>query len=265
MTVDQDRALGEPELLPLELSMPSPFAALTGRTVLVTGGGSGLGAATAEVLAATGMCVAVADLLPETAETCADRITSAGGRALGIGLDVRSDADAQRVVEDVAGRFGALDVLINCAGTDVSLPFGDISAEAFDRVIDVNLRGPAVMVRAALPHLKRSDRGHVINIGSTASLRAWSNASAYHASKFGVRGLSEGLFTELRDFGIRVTTVIAGGMQTPFILDRFPETPLDLLQDPRNVALAIRFVLDMPPETVVSEITVLPVRETSWP
>ena len=85
MTVDQDRALGKPELLPLELSMPSPFAALTGRTVLVTGGGSGLGAATAEVLAATGMCVAVADLLPETAETCADRISADGGRAIGIG------------------------------------------------------------------------------------------------------------------------------------------------------------------------------------
>ena len=62
------------------------------------------------------------------------------------------------------------------------------------------------MIRAALPHLTASDRAHIVNIGSTASLRAWQNASAYHASKFGVRGLSEGLFTELRDFGIRMTT-----------------------------------------------------------
>ena len=65
-----------------------------------------------------------------------------GGRALGIALDVRSDEDAQRAVGDVVGRFGGLDVLINNAGTDVSLPFGDISAEAFDRIIEVNLRGP---------------------------------------------------------------------------------------------------------------------------
>src|SRR4029078_2002265 len=75
MTVDQARALGEPELLPLEVSMPSPFTALTGRTVLVTGGGSGLGAATAEVLAATGMCVAVGELLRETAHARRDRIS----------------------------------------------------------------------------------------------------------------------------------------------------------------------------------------------
>ena len=97
------------------------------------------------------------------------------------------------------------------------------------------------------------------------SSRCWSNASAYHASKWGLRGLGQGLFTELRDVGIRVTTVFAGGMRTPFILDRFPDVPLGVLQDPRNVALAIRFALEMPPDTVIPEMTVLPVRETSWP
>ncbi len=162
-------------------------------------------------------------------------------------------------------RFGGLDVLINSAGTDVTAPFADLSAESLERVIDVNLLGPAVMIRAALPHLTASDRAHIVNIGSTASFRGWSNASAYHASKWGIRGLGQGLFTELRDVGIRVTTVFAGGMRTPFILDRFPDVPLDVLQDPRNVALAIRFALEMPPDTVIPEITVLPVRETSWP
>ena len=119
-------------------------------------------------------------------------------------------------------------------------------------------------VRAALPELRRA-QGHVVNIASTAAFRGWPNASAYHASKWGLRGLGQGLFTELREHGIRLTTVFAGGMRTPFILDRFPDTPLDVLQDPRTVALAIRAVLDLPPESVVPEITVLPMRETSWP
>ena len=120
------------------------------------------------------------------------------------------------------------------------------------------------MTRAALPAL-RATRGAVVNIASTAAFRGWPNASAYHASKWGLRGLGQGLFTELREHGIRVTTVFAGGMRTPFILDRFPDTPLDVLQDPRTVALAIRSVLELPADSVVPEITVLPMRETSWP
>jgi NAD(P)-dependent dehydrogenase (short-subunit alcohol dehydrogenase family) len=246
-------------------TMRSPGSATDDRVVLVTGGASGLGAATADVLAGAGFRVVVADLQAEAAERTAERLAERGDAALGLRLDVRDPASAAEAVGRVAEELGALDVLINNAGTDLTLPFDEIPAEAFDRVIDVNLRGPAVMLRAALPALRRSNRPQVVNISSTAAFRGWPNASAYHASKWGLRGLGQGLFTELREDGIRLTTVFAGGMQTPFILERFPETPLDVLQDPRNVAETIRFVLSLPPESVIPEITVLPVRETSWP
>ena len=102
-------------------------------------------------------------------------------------------------------------------------------------------------------------------MASTAARRAWPNASAYHASKWGLMGLSHALHAELRAEGLKVSAVIAGGMRTPFLLDRFPDIDVDTLQDPANVARAVRFVLTQPAETVVPEIMVLPMRETSWP
>jgi NAD(P)-dependent dehydrogenase (short-subunit alcohol dehydrogenase family) len=135
----------------------------------------------------------------------------------------------------------------------------------WDRILAVNLRGPFVASKAALEAMRRVRRGHIVNVVSTAAKRAWANASAYHASKWGLLGFSHALHVEARAVGVKVTAVIAGGMRTPFLLDRFPDLDPGLLQDPRNVADAIRFVLTQPDETVVPELTVIPMRETSWP
>ena len=107
--------------------------------------------------------------------------------------------------------------------------------------------------------------GHIVNVASTASKRAWPNASAYHATKWGLLGLSHALHAELRPRGIKVSAVVAGGMRTPFLLDRFPDIDPKVLQDPMNVARAIRFILTQPEEAVVPEMMVIPMRETSWP
>jgi short-subunit dehydrogenase len=113
--------------------------------------------------------------------------------------------------------------------------------------------------------MRKHGGGHIVNVVSTAAKRAWANASAYHASKWGLLGLSHALHVEGRKHRIKVTAVIAGGMRTPFILERFPDTDPGLLQDPRNVAETIRFVLTQPEESVIPEVMVLPMRETSWP
>lgn len=113
--------------------------------------------------------------------------------------------------------------------------------------------------------MRQQGSGHIINIASTAAKRAWPNASAYHASKWGLLGFSHALHAELRPHNIKVTAVIAGGMRTPFLLDRFPDIDLSTLQDPINVARTVQAVLLLPDETVVPEITVLPMCETSWP
>jgi NAD(P)-dependent dehydrogenase (short-subunit alcohol dehydrogenase family) len=238
---------------------------LAGRVVLVTGAGSGLGAATCVVLAEAGMFVVAGDLDAATAAGVAARIEGAGGSAFGAALDVRDQGSADALVSATLDRYGRLDVLVNNAGTDVTKPFGEMTLAEFDRVIDVNLRGPANLIRAALPALRGSEAPAIVDICSTAAKRTWPNAAAYHASKWGLLGLSHALHAELRSQGIRVTAVVAGGMRTPFILDRFPDVDPATLQDPATVAATIRWTLELPPESVVPEVTVLPMRETSWP
>src|SRR5690606_879700 len=134
----------------------------------------------------------------------------------------------------------------------------------WERIVRTNLTGVFLVSREACAAIGGRG-GAIVNVASTASKRAWPNASAYHATKWGVLGLSYALHAELRAQRIKVCAIVAGGMRTPFLLDRFPDIDPGLLQDPRNVARAVRFVLEQPEETVVPEMMVLPMRETSWP
>jgi NAD(P)-dependent dehydrogenase (short-subunit alcohol dehydrogenase family) len=162
-------------------------------------------------------------------------------------------------------RFGGLDVLVNNAATDLTVSVEEFTVEQWKRVVDVNLVGPFLCAKAVFPHMRARGGGSIVNVASTAAKRAWANASAYHASKWGLMGFSHALHVEGRPFGIKVTALVSGGMRTPFLLERFPDIDLELLQEPRNVAETVRFVLTRPPETVIPEMMVLPMRETSWP
>jgi len=248
-------------------NLPSAAATdlLAGKVALVTGGGSGLGAATSEMLASAGARVVVADLRPESAERVADGLPNGASPHLALSLDVRDDASIETAIRTILGACGRLDIVVNCAGTDVTLPVDELSVEDIDRVLDTNLRGPFLLSRLAFAQMKQQGGGQVVNIISTAAKRAWPNASAYHASKWGLLGLSHALHVEGRAHNIGVTAIVSGGMRTPFLLDRFPDIDVETLQDPRNVAETIRFVLSQPRGTVIPEVTVLPIRETSWP
>ncbi|TCP06778.1 SDR family oxidoreductase [Caldimonas thermodepolymerans] len=241
---------------------------LEGQVALVTGAGQGLGAAIARTLAAGGARVVVADLRGPGCEQVAGEIEAAGGQALPLQLDVADAGSATAAVEHAVQAFGALDILVNNAGIDVTKPVDELTFAEWDRVIATNLRGPFVMSKCALPVLREGDRGRggqIVNVASTAARRAWPNASAYHASKWGLLGLSHALHAEFRPHGVRVSALIAGGMRTPFLLDRFEGIDPGKLQDPANVAVAVRFLLTMPRESVIPEMMVLPLMETSWP
>ncbi|HWP17979.1 MAG TPA: SDR family oxidoreductase [Burkholderiaceae bacterium] len=241
---------------------------LQDQVALVTGAGRGLGAEIARALAQSGCRVAVADLDPALAERTAGEIDKAGGHALPVVLDVAEPKAAREAVDRVVSHFGSLDILVNNAGTDVTKSIDELSFEEWDRVLATNLRGPFVLSKVALDALRRGDQGRggqILNVASTAAKRCWPNASAYHASKWGLVGLSHALHAELRPHGVRVSTLVAGGMRTPFLLDRFPGIDESKLQDPANVAWAVRFLLSMPRESVIPEMMVLPVQETSWP
>lgn len=234
------------------------------KVVLITGGGQGLGEQITRVLAEAGAIVIPADVKEEKVKLLADDLTNQGKKAEGMVLDVTNADNVKQTLTAIVQKYGKLDVVINNAGIDVTKNIFDMTVEEFDRVISVNLHGPFVVSKFALVHMREKKSGHIVNIASTAALRGWSEASAYHASKWGLRGLGQALFTEARKENVKVTTVIAGGMKTPFILERFPEAAPNL-QDPKNVAETIRFVLGTPDETDIPEVMVIPMKETSWP
>lgn len=238
---------------------------LTGQVALITGGARGLGEAICGSLAEAGVRVIIADIRYELAEEVAERMQAAGCDVSAIELDVCDEQGIARAMQQIKEKYGKLDVLVNNAGTDKTVPITEMGIGDWDRVLGVNLRGPFVTSKYALAMMQEQGHGHIINIVSTAAKRAWANASAYHASKWGLLGFSYALHVEARQQGIKATAVVAGGMKTPFLLDRFPDIDVSTLQDPRNVADTIRFILTQPPETVIPEVMVIPMAETSWP
>jgi len=239
------------------------FEKLAGRAVLVTGGGRGLGAEICHLLGEEGAHVIVTDLEEASARATADRIAAGPGRSCAFAMDVGDEAQVRETLRAAVEQFGPLDALVNNAGIDVTVPLSELESSVWERVLRTNLTGPFLVARHGMEHLVPG--GHIVNIASTAARRAWPNASVYHASKWGLMGLTHALHAELRGLGVKVSAVIAGGMRTPFLLDRFPDIDESLLQDPRNVARAVKFILTQPPETVVPEVMVLPMKETSWP
>lgn len=238
---------------------------LEGKVALVTGGGRGLGEAVCRLFAAEGAKVYVADIRREAAQEVERALAAEGFSASALELDVGDAEQVDAVIGGVVHDSGRLDVLVNNAGVDFTLPVAELSIEQWDRVLSTNLRGPFLLSKRAFLPMAESGGGAIVNVASTASRRAWANACAYHASKWGLLGLSHALHVEGRKYGIKVTAMISGGLRTPFILDRFPDVDPGVLQDPRAVAEAILFAVKMPAESVIPEMMVLPMRESSWP
>jgi NAD(P)-dependent dehydrogenase (short-subunit alcohol dehydrogenase family) len=231
-------------------------------TVVVTGGASGLGAAIADAVARHGGTPVTFDVTqPRQAREYDHHI-----------VDV-SDRDAvERAIRAVAERNGgALDAIVANAGVDACGDFDKVDADAWERVINVNLIGTASLVRAALPYLERAANPRIVNVASTLGLRTLGAATAYCASKFGVVGLTRGLALDLAG-RVGVTLLIPGGMNTHFFdgrdeqfkpaADAFEKNQLN---DPSNVAEAVVFALSQPKGCEVRELIITPSRETSWP
>jgi len=192
---------------------------VAGRTAIVTGAASGIGRATAHLLADEGARVAVVDRDVAGARGVADEIVAVHGAEVAVahGVDVTDTAALTVLVDAVVGRFGGLDIVVNNAG--VALPSG-IGADAADfsaawaATLAVNLSSYAHLARAAFPHLCRSDAARIVNIASSESAVATAGLSAYSASKSGVTGLTRGLAVELGRHGILVNCVCPGPVET---------------------------------------------------
>jgi 3-oxoacyl-[acyl-carrier protein] reductase len=186
-----------------------------GLTIVVTGAASGMGRATAQVFAAEGAKVAVTDFSADGARAVADAITADGGAAKAWALDVADPRAITRVVNETAGHFGGLDIVVNNAGISVRLAIDDDGYdEAWAKAIAVMLTAHPRIIRAALPYLRRSKCPRIVNIASTEALGATALHSPYSAAKAGVTGLTRSLAVELGRDGITVNCVCPGPIAT---------------------------------------------------
>lgn len=201
-----------------------------GKTALVTGAGSGIGAAIARDLAASGAHVIVADLTEALAAPVVAQITAAGGSASPAGGDVSNPATVEALVAQALAETGRLDLLVNNAGIGgPQHPVGDYPLDGWDKVISINLSGVFYGMRYALPVMERQGGGAIVNIASILGSVGFANSGAYVAAKHGVVGLTKTAAMEYGPKGVRVNAIGPGFILTP-LLDSLPDGALDALR-----------------------------------
>jgi NAD(P)-dependent dehydrogenase (short-subunit alcohol dehydrogenase family) len=207
------------------MSEPGAPRMFEGQVAIVTGGGDGIGRATAEAFAAQGAAVVVADINGEAAQRTAAAITDLGGRALALTVDVSLAADVKSMVDTTVATFGRLDILFNNAGINgfIDARMAEMDEELFDRVLATNLKGVWLGIKYSVPVMTAQGGGCIVNTASTLGLVGQRHSGPYAASKHGVVGLTKTAAMEYGLDNIRVNAVCPGGIETP-IAARFKQT-----------------------------------------
>jgi 3-oxoacyl-[acyl-carrier protein] reductase len=226
-----------------------------GRIVIITGGGMGIGRATARAFASLGDHVVVTDILEREGETVAGEIREAGGSAEFRKLDVRSSAAADALVGDIEKRLGRIDVVIANAGIAHKVPLAELSDERWDHTFDIDLKGVFRVIRPALAGMRQRQSGAIVALSSVmGSTYGWSEHANYSSAKAGIIGLVRGLAVELARSGIRVNAVAPGYIRTAQLLSKehslgpdgaaaaAPIIPMGRLGEPEDVADVITFL-----------------------
>ena len=191
-----------------------------GRTVLVTGGALGIGRGVVRAFAREGAAVTIADLDAEAAQRLAEEITGRGGRALAAVGDVSQAVDARRMIADAVAAFGRLDVLVNNAGiqpVDWYFRIEDTPEEVWDRIVGVNLKGIFLMSKYAIPEIRKSGGGVVVNMASVQGLQSMPGVPSYAASKGGVLSLTRNMALDYAPEGIRVVAICPGTIDSELV------------------------------------------------
>lgn len=236
---------------------------IDGKVVAITGAGSGIGEASALLLASRGAKLVLGARRSDRLEALAARIEAEGGTAAWTTTDVRRRSDLTDLVACARERYGALDVLVNNAGVGPISPFDELRVEDWDQMIDVNFRGVLYGIAAALPVFREQREGHFVNVVSTAGLRIVPNQAVYAATKNAVRTLSEGLRQEAGP-DLRVTVVSPGYVRTEFADSITSPTiksqiqKVDFSLAPDDVARAVAFAIEQPSNVDVGDIVVRP-------
>ena len=237
-----------------------PTQELLQKTALITGGGSGIGAAIAHRLAGLGATVIICgrklDRLRETAE----KIRASGGQCEALACDVGEWESVAALAARIQQTLGRLDILVNNAGTgDFSGPLHSMPIEKWETILNTNLRGVFYVIRALAPMMIAGGGGHIINISSLAGKNPLPNGAAYAASKWGLNGLSYSVAEELRSQNIRVSVICPGSTHTAF----GPHTgkSAEKMLQPEDVAHAVAMLMTQTPQSFVSEILLRPTQK----
>jgi NADP-dependent 3-hydroxy acid dehydrogenase YdfG len=241
------------------------MSGIEGKVVAITGASSGIGEATALLLAERGAKVVLGARRSDRLEALAARIADLGGEAAYAPTDVRRRDDLTKLVGLACERYGKLDVLVNNAGVMPISPLDDLRVEDWEDMIDVNIKGVLYGIAAALPVFREQGSGHFVNTASTAAFRVVPTMSVYAGTKFAVRAISEGLRQEAGD-KLRVTIVSPGmtrtnfaeSMTNPEVKARLEESRDTFAMPPNAIARAIAFAVEQPADVDVSEVVVRP-------
>lgn len=239
---------------------------IAGKIIVITGASSGIGAAAARHLAAEGASIVVAARRVDRIETLVADITKSGGNAVAVATDVTQLSDMQRLVDTAVQTFGRIDVLINNAGVMPLSPLERLKVDEWNQMIDVNLRGVLHGIAAALPYMKEQKSGHIIITASVAAYKVFPGSAVYSATKFALRGLSEGLRQEMKPYNIRNTLISPGAVKTE-LLDHISEEDVQSANQDyvgkvgipaESYARMVAFAVSQPEDVDINEITFRP-------
>ncbi|GBD26245.1 Dihydroanticapsin 7-dehydrogenase [bacterium HR30] len=197
------------------------------KVVLVTGAGSGIGRATAERFANEGAQVVAVDLSPQGLAETEQSVARAGGKLLAFACDVTDESAVRDVINKTVDQFGGIDVLVNAAGIGRAVRFEELTFGEWERILRVNLSGPFLVTRYALPHMLSRPGANIVNVSSIAGLRGQAYNTAYCASKAGLLNFTRALALEFATRGLRANCVCPGGVKTPLVKNFVPDAGME--------------------------------------
>jgi 3-oxoacyl-[acyl-carrier protein] reductase len=215
---------------------------LQGKTALITGGGRGIGRATAHLFAREGADVALVSEVPEEIAAVAAEVRALGRRALAVPADLRSEEEIRRMVDAVLEQLGRVDVLVYSAGVALHGEVATLPTAHWDLNFAINIRGMFLATRALLPHFIQRRSGTIVNIASALGKQGSAMRAAYTASKYAVVGFTKSLALEMRPHGIRVNCVCPGPVATPLRAKNYPNEDPSTITPPEDVAKVVLYL-----------------------
>ncbi|MGC2163873.1 MAG: SDR family oxidoreductase [Silvibacterium sp.] len=233
------------------------MGSLSGQVAVVTGGTRGIGAAIGKRLAAMGATVVLTARDQARLNEVVREIKAAGGQAEASCFDLLDEAAVAAFATEIERRHGRCDVLVNNAGVGrMGTPLHEMTPEDWDVVMGTNLRAPYLMMRAFAPMMMTARSGHIVNISSLAGHNPLKNGAAYAASKWGLNGLTYSVAEELREYGVRVSVVAPGSVNTGFNVSRGKDPERKI--QPEDVAHVVAMLVTQAPQSFVSEVLLRP-------